>query len=108
MKTLVVDIDGTLTCSLPSSPYSDTILLSLEPDLSIIEKLRQLWKAGHDIIIFTSRPCWNFHVTKKWLIKHKVPHSRLIMGKPMGDVYIDDLSIRPDEMEKLMEDKNDR
>ena len=102
-KTYVVDIDGTI-CSLTDGNYRKAI-----PNKERIEKINQLYLKGNTIIYFTARGmgrhkgnvfnAYNefYELTKKQLDKWGVKHSKLILGKPSGDIYIDDKGIKADD-----------
>lgn len=103
---LVVDLDDTITCEEPGVAYPDK-----KPNLPIIEKMREFFDAGWEIIIFTSRRMDTFGsnealvigniggTTFEWLKKHNVPYTGVRFGKPYAKngFYIDDKALRPDE-----------
>jgi len=35
-------------------------------------------------------------VTEGWLKKHNVKYHHIFYGKPVGDVYVDDLAVSPE------------
>jgi len=98
---IVFDLDGVI-CELkkPSESYADVI-----PKNDVIEKMRDLKKAGHYLIIHTGRHMRTCDgdvskviekigkITEDWLEKWKVPYDELIFGKPHADMYIDDLAV---------------
>ena len=111
---IVFDLDGVI-CELkkPSESYADVI-----PKNDVIEKMRNLRKDGHYLIIHTGRHMRTCNgdvskviekigkVTEDWLEKCNVPYDELIFGKPYADLYIDDLGIEfstKDDMDKKME-----
>ena len=111
---IVFDLDGVI-CELkkPSESYADVI-----PKNDVIEKMRNLRKDGHYLIIHTARHMRTCNgdvskviekigkVTEYWLKKWNVPYDELIFGKPYADLYIDDLGIEfstKDDMDKKME-----
>jgi len=108
---IVFDLDGVI-CELkkPTESYADVI-----PKNDVIEKMRDLKKDGHYLIIHTSRHMRTCDgdiskviekigkMTEDWLEKWKVPYDELIFGKPHADIYIDDLGI-----EFLTKDKLDK
>lgn len=97
---IVIDLDGTI-CSLKKEgeTYSDVTVL---PDA--LEKLTQLKKDGHYLIIQTARHMKTCganqglaiakigKITLDWLEKHKIPYDEIFFGKPYADLYIDDMS----------------
>tara|TARA_B110000263_G_scaffold177843_1_gene155577 strand:+ start:181 stop:1326 length:1146 start_codon:yes stop_codon:yes gene_type:complete len=106
---MVFDLDGVI-CELkkPSESYADVI-----PKNDIIEKMRDLKKDGHYLIIHTGRHMRTCDgdvskvikkigkITEDWLEKWKVPYDKLIFGKPYADIYIDDLGIEFSTKDKL-------
>lgn len=106
MKTLIVDLDGTITidtdCEYENKPVNK----------EMIKKLIEYRRMGFKIIINTSRNMKTYqgNIGKinvntlpkiiEWLNKHNVPYDEIIVGKPWcGDegFYIDDKAIRPNE-----------
>ena len=111
---IVFDLDGVI-CELkkPSESYADVI-----PKNDIIEKMRDLKKDGHYLIIHTARHMRTCDgdvskviekigkITEDWLKKLDVPYDELIFGKPYADMYIDDLGIEfstKDRLDKKIE-----
>tara|TARA_R100001126_G_C4744769_1_gene110092 strand:- start:146 stop:493 length:348 start_codon:yes stop_codon:yes gene_type:complete len=94
--TYVFDIDGTL-CTLTDGDYEKA-----EPIRERIDKVNELYDLGHNIILNTARgmgrtdnaPIYAERLFKKLtqrqLEEWGVKYHRLFMGKPSGDVYIDD------------------
>jgi len=111
---IVFDLDGVI-CELkkPSESYADVI-----PKNDVIEKMKDLKKDGHYLIIHTSRHMRTCDgdvskvikkigkITEDWLVKWNVPYDELIFGKPHADTYIDDLGIEfstRDNLDKKIE-----
>jgi len=106
---IVFDLDGVI-CELkkPSESYADVI-----PKNDVIEKMRDLKKDGHYLIIHTGRHMRTCDgdvtkviekigkITEDWLKEWKVPYDELIFGKPYADIYIDDLGIEFSTKDKL-------
>ena len=106
---IVFDLDGVI-CELkkPSESYTDVI-----PKNDIIEKMRDLKKDGHYLIIHTARHMRTCDgdvskviekigkSTEDWLKKLDVPYDELIFGKPYADMYIDDLGIEFSTIDNL-------
>ncbi|TPW36230.1 HAD-IIIC family phosphatase [Oecophyllibacter saccharovorans] len=115
MKRLVFDLDNTITKNNPSLSYDQK-----EPNLPLIEKLREYKKQGFEIIIQTAR---NMHTYKgaigkinantlpiiiEWLRRHDVPYDEIYIGKPWCGIdgfYVDDRAIRPAEFLSLSLDE---
>lgn len=99
-----MDLDGTICTQMPSGQYADA-----KPIPEVIKKVNELWAAGCDIIIFTARGMDSLKgdvnqiehrwrgVTEKWLLDNRVCYNKLMFGKPLGDYYVDDKGMRPDE-----------
>ena len=99
----VFDIDGTI-CSNTNGNYEEA-----EPYMDRISKINDLYGDGHKIIFFTARGMGrsnndvdfayeNFYdITYNQLIKWKVKFHDLFLGKPEGNIYIDDKGVRSEE-----------
>ena len=97
----VIDIDGTI-CSLPTDDNDYTKALPMEDRISHINSL---YDSGHTIVYFTARGMGRtggsassaydlfFSLTKDQLTAWGAKHHELILGKPAGDVYIDDKAV---------------
>ena len=99
---IVIDLDGTI-CEIkrPEKSYEE-----LEPIPGAIEKIRELRKAGHYIIIQSARNMQTQggnlglvmknigKITLDWLEKYGFEYDEIFFGKPNGHVYIDDRAIR--------------
>ena len=97
--TYVFDIDGTI-CSLTNGDYKEA-----EPFYDRIKKINDLYDQGHEIIFYTARGMgryknnrslaeshfWSF--TNKQLMSWGVNFHPLRLGKPSGDIYVDDKGI---------------
>lgn len=88
-----IDIDGVLTIETAGHNY-----VSRTPNKKMIYKVDQWYKENHIIVIFSSRWEADRSVTKKWLKDNNVKYHTLILGKPVFDLYIDDISKRPGEV----------
>ena len=96
MLTYVFDIDGTL-CTLSGGVYEDA-----KPIGYRISKVNKLYNSGHTIVLNTARGMGRTgnnpllaeklfrELTEKQLDDWGVKYHKLFMGKPSGDVYIDD------------------
>ena len=99
----VFDIDGTI-CSVVDSKYERA-----EPLKRRIEKVNELYDDGHTIIYNTARGMGRsdnssvyaheifYEFTKNQLISWGAKHHLLLLGKPAGDMYIDDKGIRDED-----------
>ena len=94
--TYVFDIDGTI-CSLTEGDYGKA-----EPIKTRIKTINKLYDDGNTIIFNTARGMGRtennslmahrlfFHLTEAQLRDWGVKYHKLFMGKPSGDLYIDD------------------
>jgi capsule biosynthesis phosphatase len=95
----VIDIDGTI-CTITDGNYGFA-----EPIKDRIDKINLLYDSGNVIIFHTARGMNTFNsdveqvnktyykFTKDQLEKWGVKYHKLIMGKPSGDIYIDDKGV---------------
>ncbi len=101
MKTYIFDIDGTICDKDKLDDYDKSY-----PFLERIRKINSLYDEGNEIIFFTARGMGRhnnnaslairdfYSLTEKQLKDWGVKHSQLILGKPSGDLYIDDKGIK--------------
>ena len=85
--TFVVDIDGVLCKEIDYTQYASAV-----PIIENIVRVKNLSKR-HTIILHTSRPGCDRNVTEEWLRKQGIHYDVLVMGKPLGDVYVDDKAV---------------
>jgi len=98
--TYVFDIDGTICTKVTDGDYSNA-----EPLLERINIINRLYDEGHTIIFQTARGmgrsgnsqayAWEFFGdrTSQQLDSWGVKFHSLYMGKPTGDLYVDDKAI---------------
>lgn len=95
-KTLVIDLDGTICSQESSDRYAQA-----RPQAEVIRRVNQLWTEGWDVVIYTARGMSTYgdasvansahrEMTERWLEENRVCYTRLVFGKPAGDVYVDD------------------
>jgi len=99
IKTYVFDIDGTI-CTNTGGAYKLTVPISHR-----IQKVNELYDEGHTIIFNTARGMGRFNnnsaqahdcfyvLTKGQLEEWGVKYHCLFMGKPAGDLYVDDKGV---------------
>lgn len=92
----IVDIDDTLIFSKMNNAGEYIVEFYNE---TLIQKLNNLCREGHEIILHTGRHWNHLRITKDQL-HGKVLYTTLIMGKPVGDYYIDDKAIKPEDFLK--------
>jgi uncharacterized HAD superfamily protein len=85
---LIIDIDGTI-CS-EERQFSRPMAM---PKDNAIEAIAKLKSQGHTIILYSSRTWAEYEMTVDWLKRHGVEYDQLILGKPVGDYWIDDRAI---------------
>lgn len=109
---IVVDLDGVI-CPIkgPDQSYAE-----LAPLPGAIERMRQLRKAGHYIIIQSARNMATCEsnvgrvlknigrLTLNWLEDHGVEYDEVYFGKPNADVYIDDRAVRFSRWEDMTDE----
>ncbi|HVB02202.1 MAG TPA: hypothetical protein VNE41_00650 [Chitinophagaceae bacterium] len=93
---IIIDLDGTI-CS-EEKQFSRSLA---QPMAGAAEQLDRLYKEGHTLIIYSARGWQEFEMTADWLKRHQIPYHQLVMGKPTGDVWIDDRAIRFEGWEKI-------
>lgn len=64
------------------------------PQKKAVESINKLYEEGHIIIIYSSRSWPEYEMTHRWLKNKGIKFHQLILGKPIGDVWIDDRAIR--------------
>ena len=93
---IYVDIDETICRSPTSREYQYAA-----PIVSNIEKINEFYDAGNTIIYWTARGTgsgidWR-EVTEKQFEKWGVKYHYLFLGKPSGDLYIDDKGVKDED-----------
>lgn len=88
-KTYVFDIDGVIARKNAGLEYDKAL-----PDLEMIDIINRLYDLGNEIILFTARGFktgidWS-DVTKHQMDNWGVKYTKLMLGKPAGDYYVDD------------------
>ena len=95
----IFDIDGTI-CNFTDGEYEKA-----EPHVDRIEKINTLYDQGHTIIFNTARGMGRtnncaetshglfFNLTSEQLKEWGVKYHNLFMGKPSGDLYVDDRGV---------------
>lgn len=98
--TYVFDIDGTI-CSKTDGDYGEA-----KPIQSRIDKINKLYDEGNTIIFNTARGMGRtennslmahrlfYFLTETQLKNWNVKYHKLFMGKPSGDLYIDDKGVK--------------
>tara|TARA_Y100001937_G_C7062554_1_gene304438 strand:- start:270 stop:593 length:324 start_codon:yes stop_codon:yes gene_type:complete len=100
------DIDGTICTLEPNSDYA-----SAKPFPFMIQKINELYDAGHTIKFFTARGCNSgidhTELTAQQLRDWKVRYHELIMNKkPHYDLLIDDKAVNVESWVRSVGIKN--
>ncbi len=90
-----IDIDGTICEECPTFDKA-----MAEPYQDAIRDINKWYDEGHEIIFFTARGWEQYNITEHWLESHGFKYDRLICGKPIYDIIIDDRSELPKWGEK--------
>jgi len=85
---IIIDLDGTICTE--ERTYSRSMARPLD---KAVESVNKLYDEGNTIIIYSARTWMEYEMTFDWLTKHAIKFHQLIMGKPIGDVWIDDRAI---------------
>ena len=91
---ICIDVDGTLTTG---TAWTEADCLLAEPRFDIIEKVRKLYQVNF-IVIWTARRENLLLPTIEWLRKNGVPFHAIAIGKTPADLYIDDRSVKPEDV----------
>ena len=86
---LVIDIDGTICTE--ERTFSRSLAA---PKEGAVETVNKLFKSGHTILFYTARSWNEYEMTQDWLKRNGFKYHQLIMGKPIGDFWIDDRAIK--------------
>ena len=92
---IVFDLDGVVATGTKEEVYSDEAGWAYDKcDVheEIAEAIRLLHSEGVEIIFHTARHECDKDKTVSWLKANNIPYKALYLGKPFGDLYIDDKS----------------
>jgi len=97
MKVIYVDIDETICTTSETRNYEDST-----PIIENINKINRLYDEGHTIVYWTARGSrkqinW-YDLTKKQLDMWGVKYNELRVDKPYYDLFIDDKTLRIEEI----------
>ena len=86
-----VDVDGTI-CTTQGTDYAGA-----QPIPARIAKINELFEAGHEVVYFTARGSLlgvdHSDLTNGQLRSWGAKFTRLVLGKPAADIYIDDRAV---------------
>ena len=86
---LIIDIDGTICTE--EKTFSRSMA---KPIIGAKNTLDKLKAEGHTLILYSARSWNEYEMTIKWLNDNKIPYDQVILGKPIGDYWIDDRAIK--------------
>jgi len=109
---IAIDLDGTI-CDIkkPDQSYADVKILP-----GAAERIKELRKSGHYVIILTSRNMATCEgnigkvmkkvgkLTLDWLEEHDIEYDEIFFGRPNAEIYVDDRAIRFSNWEETTED----
>jgi hydroxymethylpyrimidine pyrophosphatase-like HAD family hydrolase len=96
--TFCFDIDNTILIT----EYKNGTYLIKHVNSYILRVIKKLREEGHQIILYTGRHWNHLKLTKDQIKETGIEYDTLILGKPVADFYIDDLSVRPEEVHKFL------
>ena len=82
---IVIDIDGTILEEKTVKERPKAIPLP-----GAVHAVNKLYEMGHIIIIHTARPESDLELVSEQLDKYGIKYHHLALGKPAGDIFIDD------------------
>lgn len=93
---LCIDLDGVVATDTKERPVykADWDYSYCVPVPGAKGALEYLKRLGHTITLHSTRWVENMEVTLKWLAVHDIPYDEVVLGKPAGDVYLDDRGYR--------------
>jgi CMP-N,N'-diacetyllegionaminic acid synthase len=105
-KIICFDIDGVIASLTPDNNYALAMPIS-----RIIRLVRNLYKKGNTIILYTARGTktginWK-EITERQMEQWDVPYHELHFGKPGADIFIDDRAFNIFELITIIETSND-
>lgn len=89
MAVIIIDLDGTICTEEKTFSRSMATLKSGASDV-----IRELKEAGNAIIIYSARSWQEYEMTVLWLKSNNIVYDQLVLGKPIGDYWIDDRAIK--------------
>lgn len=95
---IIIDLDGTICTE--EKTYSRALAKPIDGAVNHINKL---YDAGNIIIIYSARTWMEYEMTTDWLNKNNVKYHQLVLGKPIGDVWIDDRAINFNGWDNVIE-----
>jgi uncharacterized HAD superfamily protein len=97
LKVILVDLDGVLCKGDTWNPEDCLKAKPIEKNIEEVNRLHQ----KHFVVIYTSRRDNLIPATLEWLRRNNVQYQAFSNKKSAADIYIDDRSINPEDMEDL-------
>jgi hypothetical protein len=94
---LIIDLDGTICTE--EKTFSRALAKPID---GAVDAVNNLYQEGHIIIIYSARTWMEYEMTTAWLKSHGINYHQLILGKPIGDVWIDDRALRFDNWDNIV------
>lgn len=82
---IVIDLDGTILEEKSKEEKAKAMPLP-----GAVEAVNKLYEMGHVITIYSARTNSDLELTLKQLKKYGIKYHCLVLGKPVGDMFIDD------------------
>ena len=82
---IVIDLDGTILEEKTVKERPKAIPLP-----GAVDAVNKLYEMGHVIIIYSARPESDLELVSEQLERYGIKYHHLILGKPAGDIFIDD------------------
>ena len=82
---IVIDLDGTILEEKNREEKPKALPLP-----GAIDAINRLYEMGHVITIHTARPISDQELTLRQLEEYGIKYHHLVLGKPVGDIFIDD------------------
>jgi hypothetical protein len=82
---IVIDLDGTILEEKTVKERPKAVPLP-----GAVDAVNKLYEMGHVIIIYSARPESDLELVSGQLDKYGIKYHRLVLGKPTGDIFIDD------------------
>ena len=95
---IIIDLDRTICTE--ERQFSRALAAPLQ---GAVESVNALFEEGHTIILYSARTWAEWEVTNHWLRENGLKFHQLFLGKPTGDVWIDDRAIRHVDWNQTLE-----
>ena len=96
MSQLIIDLDGTICTE--EKIFNRGLATPLPGAKEALDKFKE---EGHTIIIYSARGWNEYDMTIRWLKSNYIPYDQVVLGKPIGQYWIDDRAIRFTSWEKI-------